>query len=193
MVIHDLSSHNKHFVHGAINSLILTTMITLFLTRGALKLQWTMLSCTMNRDVRETMNNVLLYYEQWCSWNNKQCYIVLWTVMFVKQWTMCSCTMDSDVLETINNVIVYYEQWWSCTMNSDVLETINNVILLYEQWCSWNNDVQGMTLNCILISFVTGSFFVLLCYEVGQSAFLHTQLYLSTNLDDILFVNVSGH
>jgi len=29
---------------------------------------------------------------------------------------------------------------------------------------------------------VTGSFFVLMCHEAGASAFLHTQLYLSTNL-----------
>jgi len=35
--------------------------------------------------------------------------------------------------------------------------------------------------------------FVLMCHEAGQSAFLHTQLYLSTNLDHILFSNVSWH
>jgi len=35
--------------------------------------------------------------------------------------------------------------------------------------------------------------FVLMCREAGQSAFLHTQLYLSTNLDHILFSNVSWH
>jgi len=34
---------------------------------------------------------------------------------------------------------------------------------------------------------------VLMCHEAGQSAFLHTQLYLSTNLDHILFGNVSWH
>jgi len=33
--------------------------------------------------------------------------------------------------------------------------------------------------------------FVLMCHEAGQSAFLHTQLYLSTNLNHILFSNVS--
>jgi len=38
---------------------------------------------------------------------------------------------------------------------------------------------------------VTGSFFVLMCHKAGQSAFLYTQLYLSTNLDHILFSNVS--
>jgi len=35
--------------------------------------------------------------------------------------------------------------------------------------------------------------FVLMCHEAGQSAFLNTQLYLSTNLDHILFSNVSWH
>jgi len=30
-------------------------------------------------------------------------------------------------------------------------------------------------------------------HKAGQSAFLHTQLYLSTNLDRILFSNVSWH
>jgi len=34
--------------------------------------------------------------------------------------------------------------------------------------------------------------FVLMCHEAGQSAFLHTQLYLSTTLDHILF-NISWH
>jgi len=33
--------------------------------------------------------------------------------------------------------------------------------------------------------------FVLMCHEASQSAFLHTQLYLSMNLDKILFSNVS--
>jgi len=33
--------------------------------------------------------------------------------------------------------------------------------------------------------------FVLMCDEAGQSAFLHTQLYLSTYLNHILFSNVS--
>jgi len=47
-----------------------------------------------------------------------------------------------------------------------------------------------MTLNCIHIFIVTGSF----CTdEAGQSAFLHPHLYLSTNLDHILFSNVSSH
>jgi len=40
----------------------------------------------------------------------------------------------------------------------------------------------GMTLNCIHIFIVTGSFFVLMCHEAGQSAFLHTQLYLSIRI-----------
>jgi len=35
--------------------------------------------------------------------------------------------------------------------------------------------------------------FVLMFHEAGQSAFLRTQLYLSTNLDHILFSNVSWH
>jgi len=35
--------------------------------------------------------------------------------------------------------------------------------------------------------------FVLMCHEAGQSAFLHTQLHLSTNFDHILFSNVSWH
>jgi len=35
--------------------------------------------------------------------------------------------------------------------------------------------------------------FVLICHKAGQSAFLHTQLYLFTNLDHILFTNVSWH
>jgi len=35
--------------------------------------------------------------------------------------------------------------------------------------------------------------FVLMCHEAGQSAFLHTQLYSSTNLDYVLFSNVSWH
>jgi len=32
-----------------------------------------------------------------------------------------------------------------------------------------------------------------MCHEAGQSAFLSTQLYLSTNLDYFLFSNVSWH
>jgi len=48
-------------------------------------------------------------------------------------------------------------------------------------------------LNCIHIFIVTGSFFVLMCHEAGQSAFPHTQFYLSTNLDNILLSNVSWH
>jgi len=35
--------------------------------------------------------------------------------------------------------------------------------------------------------------FVLMCHEADQSAFLLTLLYLSTNLDHILFSNVSWH
>jgi len=35
--------------------------------------------------------------------------------------------------------------------------------------------------------------FVLMCHEAGHSAFLHTQSYFSTNLDHILFSNVSWH
>jgi len=37
------------------------------------------------------------------------------------------------------------------------------------------------------------SIFVLMCHEAGQSVFLHTQLYLFTNLVHILFSNVSWH
>jgi len=36
-------------------------------------------------------------------------------------------------------------------------------------------------------------FWVIMCHDASQSAFLHTQLYLSTNLDSILFSNVSWH
>jgi len=32
-----------------------------------------------------------------------------------------------------------------------------------------------------------------MCHKAGQSAFLHTQLYLSTNFYHILFSNVSWH
>jgi len=35
--------------------------------------------------------------------------------------------------------------------------------------------------------------FLLMCHEAGQSAFRHTLLYLSTNLDHILFSNISRH
>jgi len=52
--------------------------------------------------------------------------------------------------------------------------------------------VLGMTLNCIHIFIVTGSF-LYVCHESGKSAFLHTQFYLSTNLDPILFSNVAWH
>jgi len=58
------------------------------------------------------------------------------------------------------------------------------------------NPGTSISLLCIIpiiIFIVTGSFFVLMCYEAGQSAFLHTQLYLSTNLDHILVSNVSWH
>jgi len=34
-------------------------------------------------------------------------------------------------------------------------------------------DFEGMTLNCIHIFIVTGSFFVLMCHEAGQSAFIY--------------------
>jgi len=52
-------------------------------------------------------------------------------------------------------------------------------------------SVLGMTLNCIHIFIVTGSF--LYWCVMCQSAFLYTQLYLSTNFDHILFNNVSWH
>jgi len=45
--------------------------------------------------------------------------------------------------------------------------------------------VLDMTLNCIHIFIVTGSIFslfVLICHEAGQSAFLHTQWYLSIRI-----------
>jgi len=53
--------------------------------------------------------------------------------------------------------------------------------------------MQGMTLNCIHILIVTGSvlYWCVLNPDASQSAFLHTQLYLSTHLDHILFSNVS--
>jgi len=67
-------------------------------------------------------------------------------------------------------------------------------------------SVLDMTLNCIHTVWCPGhdvklhphfhchwQFFVLMCHEAGQSVFLHTQLYLSTNLDHILCSNVSWH
>jgi len=55
----------------------------------------------------------------------------------------------------------------------------------------WLMRVLGMTLNCIHIS-LSLVVFVLMCHEAGQVAFLHIQLSLTTNLDHILFSNVSG-
>jgi len=56
-----------------------------------------------------------------------------------------------------------------------------------------SSGVLGMTLNCIHILIVAGSF--LYCHEAGQSAFLHsyTVVIIYTNFDHILFSNISWH
>jgi len=60
------------------------------------------------------------------------------------------------------------------------------------------NAVQRIIHNTILyedpsqqqLSYLQSESLYIVCLEAGQSAFLHTQLYLSTNLDHILFSNV---
>jgi len=54
------------------------------------------------------------------------------------------------------------------------------------------SDVQGMTLKCIHIFIVTGSFLYVM-RPASQRFFIHTYFYLSTNNDHILFSNVSWH
>jgi len=74
-----------------------------------------------------------------------------------------------------------------------VLTMIKQSVSIFKLNICHEAYVLGMTFKCIHIFIVTGSFLYFCFIRAGQSAFLHTQLYLSTNLDHILFRNVSWH
>jgi len=56
-----------------------------------------------------------------------------------------------------------------------------------------SQHVQGMTLNCIHIFIVTGSFLYWCVMRLASQSFFIHSFYLFTNLDNILFSNVTWH